>query len=70
MRIYFPDGPPKPETLRDTEAKTEEYTAETEAIYRFVREHGGFGIGGGEASNMKVKVPDVPPRVEWCGFDL
>ncbi|EGC44973.1 CCCH zinc finger domain-containing protein [Histoplasma capsulatum var. duboisii H88] len=58
VRIYFPDGPPKPETLRDAEAKTEEYTAETEAIYRFVREHGGFGIGGfgiggGEASNMK-----------------
>lgn len=66
MRIYFPDGPPRPETLRDAEGRAEEYTAEIEAVYRFVREHGGFGEGVGE----KVKVPEVPPRGEWCGFDL
>ncbi|PGH01438.1 hypothetical protein GX51_05245 [Blastomyces parvus] len=66
VRIFFPDGPPKPETLRDTEAKAEEYTPEIEAVYRSVRERGGFGGGG----NATVKVPEVPPKGEWCGFDF
>ncbi|OJD13640.1 hypothetical protein AJ78_05921 [Emergomyces pasteurianus Ep9510] len=70
VRIYFPDGPPKPETLRDAEGRPEEYTAEIEAVYRFVREHRGFGEGIGEGGNAIVKVPELPPRGEWCGYDL
>ncbi|EQL29863.1 hypothetical protein BDFG_07552 [Blastomyces dermatitidis ATCC 26199] len=66
VRIFFPDGPPRPEALRDTQAKAEEYTPEIEAVYRAVRERGGFG----EAGNGMVKVPEVPPKGEWCGFDL
>ncbi|OJD23918.1 hypothetical protein ACJ73_04727 [Blastomyces percursus] len=66
VRIFFPDGPPRPEALRDTQAKAEDYTPEIEAIYRAVRASGWFG----EGENATVKVPEVPPKGEWCGFDF
>ncbi|PGH16591.1 hypothetical protein AJ79_01697 [Helicocarpus griseus UAMH5409] len=63
VHIYFPDGPPQPEALKDAVGKDEDYTKEIEEAYRFVREAGGRFKEG-------AKVPEVPPRGEWCVFDF
>ncbi|KAK2794209.1 hypothetical protein FQN51_000910 [Onygenales sp. PD_10] len=61
VHIFFPDGPPRPEALKDAVGPPEEYTPDVEAAYRLMKETGSFKNG---------LVPEVPPRVEWCSFDL
>jgi nucleoporin NUP42 len=61
VHIYFPDGPPAPENLKDAACTPEDYTPEIEAAYRCVKEHGTFKDG---------ILPSIPPKPEWCNFDF
>lgn len=61
VHIFFPDGPPLPATLKDAQAKDEEYTPDVEAAYKFAKQHGHFKDG---------VIPKVPPKSEWCSFDF
>lgn len=61
VRINFPDGPPDDATLRDSQAKAEEYTPEVEEMYKFYLENGYFKDG---------VIPSVPPKKDWISFDF
>jgi nucleoporin NUP42 len=61
VRIFCPEGPPGPENFKDSVGKPEEYTPEVEMAYRHLKEHGVFKDG---------ILPAVPPKPEWCSFDL
>lgn len=61
VHIYFPDGPPDAANFKDAVGTPEEYTAEIENVYRYVKEQGVFKDG---------LIPSVPPKPEWCSFDF
>ncbi|CEL02856.1 hypothetical protein ASPCAL04019 [Aspergillus calidoustus] len=61
VRIFFPDGPPDKATLRDAQAKPEEYTPEVTEQYEFFLKNGYFKDG---------IIPRVPPKTEWVSFDF
>jgi len=61
VRINFPDGPPSEATLRDSQAKAEDYTPEVEQMYKFYLDNGYFKDG---------VIPAVPPKREWISFDF
>ncbi|KAJ5623198.1 hypothetical protein N7490_011803 [Penicillium lividum] len=61
VRINFPDGPPDPATLRDSQGKDEEYTPEVEEMYKFFLANGYFKDG---------IIPSVPPKREYISFDF
>lgn len=61
VHIYFPDGPPAPGSFKSSVGNPEQYTPEIETAYRYLKEHGAFKDG---------VMPFVPPRPEWCSFDL
>ncbi|KAK2747905.1 hypothetical protein FQN57_001496 [Myotisia sp. PD_48] len=61
VRVHFPEGPPKPETLKFAVAKPEEYTPALEQAYKFAQEHKAF------KDNI---MPSLPPKVEWSRFDI
>ncbi|KAJ5469630.1 hypothetical protein N7539_009248 [Penicillium diatomitis] len=61
VRINFPDGPPDDASLRDSQAKPEEYTPEVEAMFRFFLDNGYFKDG---------KIPSVAPRKDFISFDF
>ncbi|KAJ5115828.1 hypothetical protein N7456_000176 [Penicillium angulare] len=61
VRINFPDGPPDAATLRDSQAKEEEYTPEVTEMYQFFLTNGYFKDG---------IIPAVPPKREWISFDF
>lgn len=59
QRIWFPDGPP---TFTKSEDLPEAaYDAATKEKYQFAMEHGRFGGGG---------IPLMPPRKDWCNWNL
>lgn len=60
-RIFFPDGPPDESSLRDAQAKPEEYTPEVTEQYEFFVKNGCFKDG---------IIPSVPPKTEWVSFDF
>jgi len=65
-RIWFPDGAPPYERVKDAEPPAEVYGLEARQnvfaeAYKAVRESGGFVDG---------VMPEEPPKVEWVGFDL
>ncbi|KAI5297708.1 40S ribosomal protein S20 [Ascosphaera pollenicola] len=60
MHIFFPDKQPTVETLGDTQGVPEDYTPEIEETYKQAKLAGRFTKG----------VPKVPPKPEWCSFDL
>ncbi|KAJ5220424.1 CCCH zinc finger domain protein [Penicillium chermesinum] len=61
IRIHFPDGPPDPASLRDSQAKEDEYTPEIAAKYEYFLKHGHYENG---------EIPAVPPKREWISFDF
>ncbi|KAL2014356.1 hypothetical protein VTN00DRAFT_1881 [Thermoascus crustaceus] len=61
VRIFFPDGPPDAATLRDAQAKPEEYIPEVTESYQFFLQNGYFKDG---------VIPSVPPKTEWVSFDF
>jgi nucleoporin NUP42 len=61
VRIFFPEGPPERSSLRDVEAKSEEYTPEISQMYEFFLKHGYFKDG---------VMPSIPPKTEWVSFDF
>lgn len=61
VRIHFPDGPPDPASLRDAQAKPEEYTPELIAQYEFFVKNGYFKDG---------VLPSLPPKPEWINFEF
>jgi nucleoporin NUP42 len=61
VRINFPNGPPEPASLRDSQGKPEEYTPEVVEAYQFFLQNGHFKDG---------KIPAVPPQREWISFDF
>ncbi|KAJ5692450.1 hypothetical protein N7462_001873 [Penicillium macrosclerotiorum] len=61
VRINFPDGPPEKFSLRDSQGKAEEYTAEVEEMYQFFLNNGFFKDG---------VVPAVPPKEGLISFDF
>ncbi|WEW60128.1 hypothetical protein PRK78_005613 [Emydomyces testavorans] len=61
VHIYFPDGPPAPESFKSSVGKPEQYTPEIEMAYKYLKQHGALKDG---------IMPPVPPRPEWCSFDL
>jgi nucleoporin NUP42 len=60
QRIHFPDGPPPPDPAA-TELPAEMYDERTKQAYLHLREHGTFKDGW---------MPLLPPRREWCRFDI
>ncbi|KAI5288342.1 hypothetical protein KEM54_005282, partial [Ascosphaera aggregata] len=60
MHIFFPNGPPPIESMGDVQGKAEDYNPEIEEIYKHAK----------QAKRFTTKVPIVPPKVEWCSFDL
>ncbi|KAI9820815.1 MAG: hypothetical protein M1826_000840 [Phylliscum demangeonii] len=58
-RIWFPAGPPPVD--ESCELPLEMYDEKTKAAYLYVRDHGEFKDGW---------IPPLPPRREWCRFDL
>ncbi|KAK3080106.1 hypothetical protein LTS18_003102, partial [Coniosporium uncinatum] len=65
-RIWFPDGAPPYEKVKDAEAPAEVYGSESRLqafaeAYRAVREGGRF---------VDAVMPEEPPKVEWVGFDM
>ncbi|KMU86877.1 LOW QUALITY PROTEIN: hypothetical protein CIHG_04817 [Coccidioides immitis H538.4] len=61
VHIYFPQGPPAPESFRSSVGKAEEYTPQVQEAYKFLKANGSFQNG---------IMPSVPPRPEWCSFEL
>lgn len=61
IRIIYPDGPPDPASLKDAQAKPEEYTPEITAQYDFFFTHGYFKDG---------VIPPIPPKTEWLDFEF
>ncbi|KAL3477807.1 hypothetical protein BJX99DRAFT_245998 [Aspergillus californicus] len=61
VRIFFPDGPPDEASLRDAQAKPDEYTPEVAEQYEFFVKNGFFKDG---------IIPSVPPKTEWVSFDF
>ncbi|RAH42030.1 FG-nucleoporin nup42 [Aspergillus brunneoviolaceus CBS 621.78] len=61
VRIFFPDGPPDEASLRDAQARPEEYTAEITQQYEYFVTNGCFENG---------VIPSVPPKTEWVSFDF
>ncbi|KAJ5885231.1 hypothetical protein N7495_009741 [Penicillium taxi] len=61
VRIIFPEGPPDPASLRDSQGKAEEYTPEIEAMYKFFHENGYWQDG---------IIPSVPPKAEWISYNF
>lgn len=61
VHIYFPNGPPPLESFKSSVGNPEQYTPDVETAYRHLKEHGTFKDG---------VMPYVPPRPEWCSFDL
>ncbi|KAK2845271.1 hypothetical protein FQN49_005886 [Arthroderma sp. PD_2] len=61
VHIFFPDGPPKPDTFKYSVAKPEEYTPAVEEAYRCAHEHGAFKDG---------LLPSAPPKPEWSRYDI
>ncbi|OJK03219.1 hypothetical protein ASPACDRAFT_40542 [Aspergillus aculeatus ATCC 16872] len=61
VRIFFPDGPPDEASLRDAQARPEEYTAEVTQQYEYFVTNGCFENG---------VIPSVPPKTEWVSFDF
>lgn len=61
VRINFPNGPPDAASLRDSQGKPEEYTAEVTEAYKFFLENGHFKDG---------RIPVVPPQREMISFDF
>jgi nucleoporin NUP42 len=61
VHIFFPDGPPEQPTLKDVEAKPEDYTPEIAEQYQFFLQNGCWKDG---------VIPSVAPKVEWMGFDF
>jgi nucleoporin NUP42 len=60
VRVNFPNGPPDPASLRDSQGKPEEYTPEVAEAYEFYLNNGYFKDG----------IPSVPPKREWISFDF
>ncbi|KAJ5306144.1 hypothetical protein PENANT_c024G04822 [Penicillium antarcticum] len=60
VRVNFPNGPPDSASLRDSQAKPEEYTPEVAAAYDFFLNNGYF----------KDSIPSVAPKREWISFDF
>ncbi|KAJ5766962.1 uncharacterized protein N7511_004578 [Penicillium nucicola] len=60
VRVNFPNGPPDPAGLRDSQGKPEEYTPEIAEAYEFYLNNGYFKDG----------IPSVPPKREWISFDF
>lgn len=61
VRVMLPNGRPPPHALRDAVGRDEDYTPDIVEFYRKAKEGAGFEAG---------KVPLVPPKVEWCDYDL
>ncbi|KAF3479952.1 CCCH zinc finger domain-containing protein [Arthroderma uncinatum] len=61
VHIFFPDGPPKPDTFKYSVAAPEEYTPAVEEAYRYAHEHGAFKDG---------LLPSAPPKSEWSRYDI
>lgn len=61
VRIFFPDGPPDEASLRDAQAKPDEYTPDIAEQYEFFVKNGSFKDG---------IIPSVPPKTEWVSFDF
>lgn len=61
VRINFPDGPPDATTLRDSQAKPEDYKPEIEEMYKFYLQNGYF------KDNI---IPPIPPSHDWISFDF
>ncbi|KAJ5520248.1 Zinc finger CCCH-type [Penicillium fimorum] len=61
VRVHFPNGPPDPASLKDAQAKPEEYTPEVAEAYQFFLQNGYFKDGN---------IPAVPPKQEWLSFDF
>ncbi|EGD94455.1 hypothetical protein TESG_01971 [Trichophyton tonsurans CBS 112818] len=59
--IFFPDGPPKPDTFKYSAASPEGYTSAVEEAYKFAHENGAFKDG---------VMPSVPPKPEWSRYDI
>lgn len=60
VHIFFPDKPPTLETLGETQGRPEDYSPEIEELYKQAKQAGQFTTG----------LPKVPPKPEWCSFDL
>ncbi|KAI1905983.1 hypothetical protein LOZ61_006864 [Ophidiomyces ophidiicola] len=61
VHIFFPDGAPTPDAFKSSIGTPGEYTSGIETAYSYSKEHGAFKNG---------LMPLVPPKPEWCSFDL
>lgn len=61
VRINFPNGPPDAASLRDSQAKEDQYTPEVVSKYKYFLEHGKFENG---------EIPAVPPPKDCISFDF
>lgn len=61
VHIYFPDGAPGKENFKHSVGKPDEYTPAVEGAYKYAKEHGTF---------KDDLLPGIPPKPEWCSFDI